>query len=292
MVLTSLRLATATSSGVRPCLFLAFRSAPCSTRNRTMGSEARPVMAACSAVSPLLVVALMSRPDSTQQLDRLDGVLLRALIVGRRRRAAVAPAHAGRKHQRVRLVRLRELRVGASREQHAHHGDVARLGCAHEGRGAFTERAIAGGVMTLEERRRQPRIRIGAMREQRLDQIDSIELTRWLRIGTPVADGQAVHVDGGVERRHPGFVVPDVRIGALLDQRRGDVVVRVDDRKDERGRAVGIGQVQIGAQRRQRHGGLERSCRAAYISWRPAAERQYRLTVAAARNIEQARNAR
>ena len=45
-----------------------------------------------------------------------------------------------------------------------------------------------------------------------------------------MADRKAIHVDRGVERRHFGFLVADVRIGALLHERRCHVVVRVDDR--------------------------------------------------------------
>ena len=60
-------------------------------------------------------------------------------------------------------------------------------------------------------------------------------------------DRQAMHVDGRVQRSHVRFLVADVRIGTLLDQRGRLVVVGVDDRDDQRGRAVGIDEIQIGA---------------------------------------------
>jgi len=68
VVVPTRRLAVATSSGVRPCLFFAVRLAPLSTRKRTIGSDPRPVIAAWSAVSPVLVVALMSMPACMQSL--------------------------------------------------------------------------------------------------------------------------------------------------------------------------------------------------------------------------------
>ena len=41
--------------------------------------------------------------------------------------------------------------------------------------------------------------------------------------------------------------IGDVRIGALFEQHRGQIVVRVDDGDDQRGGAVRIRDVQIGA---------------------------------------------
>jgi hypothetical protein len=49
-----------------------------------------------------------------------------------------------------------------------------------------------------------------------------------------------VHVHGGVQRGRAALI-GDIRVGAGLDEQRRKLVVRVDDRDDERRGAVGIG---------------------------------------------------
>ena len=80
------------------------------------------------------------------------------------------------------------------------------------------------------------------MVEQPAHDVHAVERSCRPRVRPPVPDGQPVHVDGGVQRTHAGVFVHDVRIGAGVDEERGEVVVRVDDRDHERGCAIGIGQ--------------------------------------------------
>ena len=62
------------------------------------------------------------------------------------------------------------------------------------------------------------------------------------------------------------LVVDDVRIGAGVEQQRRELVVRVDDRDDERRGAVGIGEIEIRAAVDERLAGASAFSRAAYIS--------------------------
>ena len=136
-------------------------------------------------MSPVFVVGVDVQAGLHAELDRFDRVRLGSLIVGRRRRAAVAPAQARGEHECVRLIRLRELRIRAGIQQQAHDGDVARLGGPHERRRAFTERAIAARVMPLQERRRQPRIRIGAVASSSLIRSTAVSWPDGLGFGRP-----------------------------------------------------------------------------------------------------------
>ena len=87
-----------------------------------------------------------------------------------------------------------------------------------------------------------------------------------LRGGDAVDLAERAHVHGRVERRHAGGV-GQVRIGALLEQHRRGVVVRVPDRAHQRRRPFGIGGVD--ARRRASSSAAAASgapSRAAYIS--------------------------
>jgi hypothetical protein len=185
--------------------------------------------------------------DLHAQRDGLDRILLGALVVRRRRRAAVTPAESGSEHERCGVIGLGQRRVGSGRQEQPHDRHVAGLGRAHEWRRALAERTVAAGVMPLHQWRLESRIRIGLVREQNFDQIDSIEVARWPGVGTAVSNRQAMHVHRRIQRCHVGFVVADIRVGAFLDEQRGLVVVGIDDGDDERRGTVGIDQVQIGS---------------------------------------------
>ncbi len=89
-------------------------------------------------------------------------------------------------------------------------------------------------------------VRIRAVLEQLLHDVRARKQADGFRVRPAVADRETVHVDGGIQRAHSARV-DDVRIRAGVDQRRSELVVRIDDRDHERGRAVWIREIQVSA---------------------------------------------
>jgi hypothetical protein len=109
--------------------------------------------------------------------------------------AQPAVAETGRNHQRRRAVRQRGKRIRAAVEQRLHRGGVVGAGGAHERRRPLAEvERRAGVVVTLERRPPQPRVRVGALRQQLLHQIDRIQLIEKDRRRAPLRPLDAVHV--------------------------------------------------------------------------------------------------
>ncbi len=92
----------------------------------------------------------------------------------------------------------------------------------------------------------QLRVHVRAVREQRLDQIHAGELVIDLVRRRPVGFRHGVHVHSGVQRRAAGFI-GDVRIRALIQQERRDIVMSVDHRHQHRADVVRIGRVDFRA---------------------------------------------
>src|ERR671923_137177 len=87
-------------------------------------------------------------------------------------------------------------------------------------------------AVPLERRTLETRIWIGTAVEEQLHHIDAIEFVgeNWRR--PALHPLQAVHVHGRIQRAHAGDV-HDVGIGALFEQYRGQVVMRIDDGEDQ-----------------------------------------------------------
>ncbi len=122
------------------------------------------------------------------------------------------------------------------------------LGRSHERRRPVAESGVAVRVVVdpVHDWRREPRVRRRAVRDQRLDDVRTVERVVGLGIRPAHGLGQRVHVDRRVQRGHARGL-GDVRIGALVDQQAGEIEMQVDDRRHQRARAVGIGPIQVGA---------------------------------------------
>ena len=117
-------------------------------------------------------------------------------------------------------------------------------------------------MLTHEQRRFEPGVRLGSVLEEQLRNVERQQASRRSRQRTIDERLLVPHVDCRVKRGHARRV-SNVGIGTLLNQQRGDVIVGVDDRHVERGRAIGIARIEIRARLGQRSHTIARtlSCR-------------------------------
>ena len=161
------------------------------------------------------------------------------------------PLAAGRTHGG-------NVRVSAPLHQQRHRRYVAREGRTPQRRGA---NLIHAGeievVLGVPDLARQPRVRIGALVEQRLHVFEVgralLAVCPRLRIERARRPG---HVQRRIERRD-AVVRREIRVGALLEQPHGQVEVSVDGRNQQGGGAVaGADLVDVGARGHQHLGGV------------------------------------
>src|SRR5437868_5451827 len=86
----------------------------------------------------------------------------------------------------------------------------------------FAALCNAAIVMPPEHRLLQTSIRVRAMRQQYFYNIRGIEFIDQLGCGAAQHGAERVHIDGGVERGHSGFIA-DIGIRAFFEQHRGEV---------------------------------------------------------------------
>ena len=130
------------------------------------------------------------------------------------------------------LVLLAQVWIRSVVQQQTHEDDVAGLGRAHERRRALAQRLERRIVVALQDRTFERGVRVGSAIEQKPGEVNGAKLPGRLDGRTAVHELQRVHVDCGIQRRHPSRV-GDVRIRATFEQQRGDVVVGVDDGEDQ-----------------------------------------------------------
>ena len=109
----------------------------------------------------------------------------------------------------------RDLRVGAALEQQAHRRGVAGPCRAQERRGAGAQHGVVPAVHFRPVRLLflEPRVRVGAVVEERRDEIHPAHLVLDDLGGRAVRCRHGVHVDGGVER---GAAVLSAMFGSAL----------------------------------------------------------------------------
>ena len=176
-----------------------------------------------------------------QQLHRLQRLAGAARALARR-----PDADAGGDEQRGGAVLVRQQRVGAQRQQQAHHLQVDRLGGEQERRGAPAVERVPVAVARLG---RLAGVDVGAAGDQRAGQLQVGHGPGRKRGRVVVVPVRAAGPDELVQRRpaRPG----SARIGPVLQQPRRHVIVRVDDRQMQRAGAVRQGEVHVGPGREQ-----------------------------------------
>ncbi len=255
----------ARSSGVRPRSSL---TSSCAPRAITKARPNRRAESRCARLSALLVDGVELEANLEAERERRQSLppRCRCRAPYRSRPASLAR----RDHQQRRLVLLTQRRIGAVLQQDAHHGDVARLGRAHQRRRTPRPVEVSPAVWCrcsfgLGEHARSDshRVRATACTMATLSRSSEIRRRRARPARAPTRACACPP-----PRRAP----PCPRCRRCWDRRRaqqhgGEVVVGVDDGEHERGRAIGIGQVDVSAARRPKR--LPRPSRilaAAYIS--------------------------
>ena len=222
----------------------------------------RPHSAApCSGGAALGVGAVDVGAGGEQQRDRLDRVLLRLAAAGH---VLFAGGDVGGHHDRVDAVARRRLRVGALLEQQLDHRRVAGLGRAQQRRGAGAEHAVAAAIelRAVGKLRAQRRVDVGAVRQQLLDDVEAGQRR------SSFASAPAGWTRACVCASTAAYSAVRPTLSAMLTSMpasissAGDVEVAVDQREDERGVAVGIDHVDVGARVDERLARSPRSRRA------------------------------
>ena len=136
--------------------------------------------------------------------------------------------------QRRHAQRRRDLRICAAGQQQLHQHEIARLRCPQErGRAVLVEPLVGehrpdlGAVF-------HPGIDVGALVEEQPDEIQVIHVAAADRI-IAVLD---VAVIGGQVERGPPARVREVRVGALVEEKRAELVIAVLRRDQQRAPAV------------------------------------------------------
>ncbi len=146
-----------------------------------------------------------------------------------------------------------DLRIGAVGQQKLHQDDVAGLGGAQESRRAVfiqpligENRAGLGAVL-------HPGIHIGAFVQKELDEIQMIHVA----LADRIIPGFDIAVVGGkIERRPPAFV-GEIHIGAVVQQKRSQLVVPILRRHQQRAPAIAGDLVDVRSRRQQDFDGIE-----------------------------------
>ena len=229
-------------SGSQPRLLLTSSLAPALTSSITASFDPRQA-GPCSAVSPFLSTSLTGAPRSsrsfTASADSSGSPGTLALRVD---------ADAGRHHQRRVAVDVGEERIGAELEQRLHHRHVHGLRRQEERRRAVAVQAVAPfhvGVRLLG----LAGVDVGAVLDQLLREIEAAQVA--LRLLARDCSGRAA--DGATRRSGAAPSSPGrsaFGIGAVLQQRRGGLVVEALNRGDQRAGAVGQRLVDVARRRR------------------------------------------
>ena len=152
-------------------------------------------------------------------LDGLEGFLVAARAL-----AHLPNPDAGGGHQRGGAFFSRNRRIGAVGQEQAHVRDVAKLRRLQERRRANPVQDVACAVARLA---RHSRIRVRALLQQLLREIEAVEATGRHRRRQAVLDGWTPGPRELVQRRPAEAVA--VRIGAAFEQFGGELEVGVDD---------------------------------------------------------------
>jgi hypothetical protein len=180
-----------------------------------------------------------------QQLDALDGLGRRFELAAR---IDFVRGESRRGHQRRDAGDVRQMRIGSMRQQQLNGRRIARLRGTQQGSGVDGEHQVRAAIRAERAERRkqfQPRIRVRALGQQHLDELQAGGLVERGTVGT-AAERNGVHVYRGVQRS-AAPPVPLVGVGALLDQVSGNIEVEIVDGDDQRRDALGIGHVHVGA---------------------------------------------
>ena len=211
-------LPSAESTGVRPRLSLALRSAPfCDEElHDVVPAPARRLVQRRQAAR---VLRIDVAAGLDQQLQRLDRSLLRVLAQVEAARIGIDRAEAGAAMIGVMPRELASVRSAPVREQQRIAGASSALAARSSGVAPVVSMpsrprslpTLRNGGAQLELR-----VRIGAGGEQHLDDLQAGGLVERRPIG-PAAARNRVEIDRGIERR-AAPEVPLVRVRALLDQ--------------------------------------------------------------------------
>ena len=258
--------------GVRPSLSGTIEIARRDVASNSMMSSDPRLAAPCTACRPISLTAFTSNPLIETELHGLDPPRRRFA-----ERLADDPVHAGRRHQRVRAVERRDLRIRALRRAAASSPHVGRL------RGA-DERRLPGEVHPLERAERQQvaarrrkllhaRVHVDAAVEERRDDArarprDRRRSRRWarrcatarLRTSTAAQSGVRPHQSArfgsapcssssfatancplvsAITQRRDAVRIGRVDVGARLDEQRRRVEQAVPRREEQRRHAAG-----------------------------------------------------
>ena len=181
---------------------------------------------ALSAALMALLASLSARVE--QQRHRFDGV---GFPLAAPRRVFLFRPDTSGNHQGSDTGPGREPRVGALLEQEAHRGQVGSLGRPQQRRRSGSQDRVGPPIelRSISLLGDELGVDIGAARQQPVDQVEARKLIPKDVRHRHVRHRQGVHVDGG-EQRRSAVLVGQVRVGALLDQETGDIVMAVDDR--------------------------------------------------------------
>ena len=128
--------------------------------------------------------------------------------------------------------------------------------------------------MPSDDRTLEPRVDVGALRDQHADDVGGVERVHELRRRPAEHGPHRVHVHGGIERCG-SRAVRYVGIGAFLDEHRRRVEMGIRDRIHERRRPVRVGGVEVGLGIGQRGHGIGGAVTRGVHQRRPAAARQH-----------------
>ena len=142
-------------------------------------------------------------------------------------------AEARRDHQRRALFGVRQRRIGADVDERLHQLGVGGQRGEEERRRAELVHARVVQVHLP----RHPRVDVRAARRELLHEVEAAQRAGAFRRRIVVADARPADRGDRVERRVAGL--RDVRIGAGVQQRRGQLEMRVRHREQQRARARG-----------------------------------------------------
>jgi hypothetical protein len=140
------------------------------------------------------------------------------------------------------------LRVRAVVEQQPHQRQVAGLRSTQERSGTFLEQPLMRKDRPGLGARLHPRVHVGAVGKQQLDELEVIHIGPAGRI---VAAFDIAVVGCNVQRR-PAAQVGDVRVRAVLEQKLAELIVTILRSRQQRRPAELARLIHIGAGRKQR----------------------------------------
>ena len=142
-------------------------------------------------------------------------------------------AKARGRHQRRGVLDIREKRIGSQFQQHLHQRDIGLVGGEEEGR-----RALRIELGRLGPAGRQPRVHLGAHRDERPHELQAGKVARPFRgrIAAIVAVLGLAHPSDRVQRGVAGALV--VGVGPRFQQGDGQFKVPVLDRQQQRAQAA------------------------------------------------------